>query len=71
MTYWLWSVPPDLYPAVVRTRTFALRQQGRKRLDEVWGTAVTRARGWARERLCAPHLTRTGLRLHDLREPTT
>ena len=35
MTYWLWSVPPDLYPAVVRTRTFALRQQGRKRLEEV------------------------------------
>ncbi|MDT0632846.1 AAA family ATPase [Rubrivirga litoralis] len=35
MTYWLWSVPPDLYPAVVRTQTFALRQQGRKRLDEV------------------------------------
>ena len=35
MTYWLWSVPPDLYPAVVRTRTFALRQQGRKRLAEV------------------------------------
>ena len=35
MTYWLWSVPPDLYPAVVRTQTFALRQQGRKRLAEV------------------------------------
>ena len=35
MTYWLWSVPPDLYPAVVRTQTFALRQQGRKRLAEL------------------------------------
>ena len=35
MTYWLWSVPPDLYPAVVRARTFALRRQGRARLREV------------------------------------
>ena len=35
MTYWLWSVPPDAYPAYVRTGTFALNQQGRKRLGEV------------------------------------
>jgi hypothetical protein len=35
VAHWLWSVPPDLYPAAVRTGTFALRQQGRKRLAEV------------------------------------
>lgn len=35
MTYWLWSIPPDVYPAAVRTGTFALRRQGRKRLEEV------------------------------------
>ena len=35
MTYWLWSIPPDVYPAAVRTGTFALRQQGRRRLEDV------------------------------------
>lgn len=35
MTYWIWSIPPETYPASVRTGTFALRQQGRKRLAEV------------------------------------
>lgn len=37
MAYWLWSVPPDAYSAYVRTGTFALNQQGRKRLAEVRG----------------------------------
>ncbi|HEX8298890.1 MAG TPA: AAA family ATPase [Rubricoccaceae bacterium] len=35
MTYWLWSVSPDAFPAFVRANTFALRQQGRLRLGEV------------------------------------
>ena len=35
MTYWLWSVPPDAYPAFVRTGTFALHRQGRRRLAEL------------------------------------
>ena len=35
MTYWLWSVSPDAFPAFVRANTFALRQQGRRRLGEV------------------------------------
>ena len=35
MTYWLWSVPPDVYPAAVRAGTFALWRQGRARLADV------------------------------------
>ena len=35
MTYWLWSIPPDVYPAAVRAGTLALRQQGRKRLEQI------------------------------------
>ena len=35
MTHWLWSVPPDAYPAFVQTGTFALRRRGRARLAEV------------------------------------
>ncbi len=35
MTYWLWSVPPDVYPAALRAGTFALWRQGRARLAEV------------------------------------
>ncbi|PAP76165.1 McrB family protein [Rubrivirga marina] len=35
MTYWLWSVPPDVYPAALRAGTFALWRQGRARLEEV------------------------------------
>lgn len=35
MTYWLWSIPPDVYPAAVRTGTFALWRQGRRRLGDV------------------------------------
>ncbi len=32
---WLWSIPPDAYSAYVRTGTFALHRQGRKRLADV------------------------------------
>ncbi|MEM0963200.1 MAG: EVE domain-containing protein, partial [Bacteroidota bacterium] len=35
MTYWLWSIPPDVYPAAVRTGTLALRRQGRPRLADM------------------------------------
>ena len=35
MTYWLWSVSPDAFPAFVRAGTFALRRQGARRLAEV------------------------------------
>ncbi|MEM7786695.1 MAG: AAA family ATPase [Bacteroidota bacterium] len=35
MAYWIWSVPPDAFPAFVRTGTFALRRQGRPRLGDV------------------------------------
>ena len=35
MTYWLWSIPPDVYSTAVHTGTFALRRQGRRRLAEV------------------------------------
>ncbi len=35
VAYWLWSVPPDAYPAFVQTGTFALRSRGRARLAEV------------------------------------
>jgi len=35
MATWLWSIPPDVYPAAVRAGTLALRQQGRKRLAEI------------------------------------
>ena len=35
VTYWLWSVPPDVYPAALRAGTFALWRQGRARLAEV------------------------------------
>ncbi len=35
VAFWLWSVPPDAFSAYVRTGTFALNQQGRKRLAEV------------------------------------
>ncbi len=35
MAYWLWSLPPDVFPAAVRAGTFALWRQGRKRLPEV------------------------------------
>ena len=35
VTYWLWSVPPDVYPAAVRAGTFALWRQGRARLADV------------------------------------
>ena len=35
MTYWLWSVSRDAFPAFVRAGTFALRRQGRARLAEV------------------------------------
>ena len=35
MAYWLWSIPPDVYPAALRAGTLALRQQGRKRLGEI------------------------------------
>ncbi|MGB3542463.1 McrB family protein [Rubrivirga sp.] len=35
MTYWLWSIPPDVYPTALRTGTFALRRQGRRRLEDV------------------------------------
>ncbi len=35
MTYWLWSIPPDVYPAAIRAGTLALWRQGRGRLAEV------------------------------------
>ncbi|GAB5537635.1 MAG: hypothetical protein Rubg2KO_38840 [Rubricoccaceae bacterium] len=35
MAAWLWSIPPDVYPAAVRAGTLALRQQGRKRLQQI------------------------------------
>ena len=35
MAYWLWSIPPDVYPAALRAGTLALRQQGRKRLAQI------------------------------------
>ncbi len=35
MTYWLWSVSRDAFPAFVRANTFALRRQGRARIAEV------------------------------------
>ena len=35
MASWLWSVPPDAFPAYVRAETFALRRQGRARLADV------------------------------------
>jgi len=35
VTYWLWSIPPDVYPAAVRAGTLALRRQGRGRLADV------------------------------------
>ena len=35
VTYWLWSIPPDVYPAAVRAGTLALWRQGRARLAEV------------------------------------
>ena len=35
MTYWLWAVSRDAFPAFVRAGTFALRRQGRKRLADV------------------------------------
>ena len=35
MAYWLWSVPPDALSAYVRTGTFALYRQGRRRLADV------------------------------------
>ena len=35
MTHWLWAVPADAYSAFVRTGTFALNRQGRRRLQEV------------------------------------
>ena len=35
VTHWLWSIPPDVFPAAVRTGTLALRRQGRGRLSEV------------------------------------
>ncbi|WP_412061013.1 AAA family ATPase [Rubrivirga sp. IMCC45206] len=35
MTYWLWSLSPDVFPSAVRAGTFALRRQGRARLADV------------------------------------
>ncbi|HEX8385799.1 MAG TPA: AAA family ATPase, partial [Rubricoccaceae bacterium] len=35
MTYWLWSISREAFPATVRANTFALRRQGRRRLAEV------------------------------------
>ena len=35
MAYWLWSIPPDVYPAALRAGTLALRQQGRTRLAQI------------------------------------
>ena len=35
MTYWLWAVSRDAFPAFVRAGTFALRRQGRRRLADV------------------------------------
>ncbi|MEO0559853.1 MAG: AAA family ATPase [Bacteroidota bacterium] len=35
MASWLWSIPPDVYPAALRAGTLALRQQGRSRLDQI------------------------------------
>ena len=35
VTYWLWSIPPDVYPAALRTGTLALRRQGRRALEAV------------------------------------
>ncbi|WP_420455405.1 McrB family protein [Rubrivirga sp.] len=35
VAYWLWSLPPDVFPAAVRAGTFALWRQGRRRLSEV------------------------------------
>lgn len=35
MRTWLWSIPPDVYPAAVRAGTLALRRQGRPRLAEI------------------------------------
>ncbi|WP_412069681.1 McrB family protein [Rubrivirga sp. IMCC43871] len=35
MTYWLWSISPDVFPSAIRAGTFALRRQGRARLAEV------------------------------------
>ncbi len=35
MTYWLWSISREAFPATVRANTFALRRQGRRRLADV------------------------------------
>ena len=35
MTYWLWSISREAFPATVRANTFALRRQGRRRLAEI------------------------------------
>ena len=35
MTTWLWAVSRDAFPAFVRAGTFALRRQGRRRLEAV------------------------------------
>ncbi len=35
MRYWIWSVPPEHYPAYARTGTFAVRRQGRRAVQGV------------------------------------
>lgn len=35
MTYWLWSIPPDNFPAYDRAGTFAVRRVGRAAMREV------------------------------------
>ena len=35
MTYWLWTLPPDVFSAAARAGTLALHRQGRARLSEI------------------------------------